>query len=176
MVAQDPGDPEHILSLSWSDNSTDENGFHIERSLDGVVFSQIDTVAADVVSYDDTTLTGETLYYYRVCAFGKAGSSLHSGIQSRRTGTKAPTGLSVLTNTASSITLTWNDNSTTRTEYRIDHYHDTDPWAQIDVITGAPFDEYFDGGLPAGTHHYRILAAGPDGESAYSNEIVQTLP
>lgn len=57
------------IDLAWTDNSMDELGFAIERSLDNVTFVQIATVAADVTSYSDTGLTPATLYYYRVRAF-----------------------------------------------------------------------------------------------------------
>ena len=57
------------IALIWDDNSNNEDGFRIERAAaeDGP-FNEIDTVAADVELYEDTGLTPETTYYYRVIA------------------------------------------------------------------------------------------------------------
>jgi Leucine-rich repeat (LRR) protein len=51
------------INLSWTDNSSDETGFKIER--DG---SLIITTAADVTSYSDTGLSCDTTYSYSVKA------------------------------------------------------------------------------------------------------------
>ncbi|MCD6082202.1 ASPIC/UnbV domain-containing protein [candidate division WOR-3 bacterium] len=58
------------LYLRWEDNSTNEDGFRIERatSPDGP-FSPIATVGANVTEYMDDDLTPHTTYYYRVCGF-----------------------------------------------------------------------------------------------------------
>ena len=57
------------INLSWVDNSATEDGVKIERSLDGVNYTQIASVAADVTSYDDTNILAESFYYYRVKAY-----------------------------------------------------------------------------------------------------------
>jgi hypothetical protein len=58
------------ITLTWTDNSNDENGFKIERSLDGSSgWMQVGTVVTDVTTYADTGLTCETPYYYRVRAY-----------------------------------------------------------------------------------------------------------
>jgi parallel beta-helix repeat protein len=58
----------HRVSLSWADNSTNETGFLIERSLDGVTWQQVAAVGADVTAYQDTVLNRNTTYQYRVRA------------------------------------------------------------------------------------------------------------
>ena len=58
--------------LSWTDNSTDEEGFRIFRSTQaGTGFTEIATVGADVTTYtvDGSTLDMGTDYYYRVVAY-----------------------------------------------------------------------------------------------------------
>jgi len=67
------------ISLSWTDNSSNESEFQIERSPNGTSnWTQIATVGADVASYGDTGLTKETTYYYRVRAHNAYGDSAHS--------------------------------------------------------------------------------------------------
>ena len=68
------------INLSWTDNSTDETGFKIERSLtSGSGFSQIATTSAHAVSYSNTSLSAATTYYYRIRAYNADGNSNYSG-------------------------------------------------------------------------------------------------
>jgi FtsP/CotA-like multicopper oxidase with cupredoxin domain len=73
------------IDLSWNDNANDETGFNIERSLDGISFSSLASVGADVVSYSDTGLSPETPYWYRVNAESSAGPSAWSNTASATT-------------------------------------------------------------------------------------------
>ena len=78
---------ENYTVLSWSDNSTVESGYAIERSTDGVHFSQVGTVGANVTEYYDTGLTAGTTYTYRVRAYNTVGNSLYSNTASAKVGT-----------------------------------------------------------------------------------------
>lgn len=65
--------------LTWTDNSNNEAGFKIERSVkDASNFQTLDSVATDVVSYADTTIQVGIQYYYRLKAFNVAGESAAS--------------------------------------------------------------------------------------------------
>jgi|GEM_PF-1345313 len=70
------------LTLSWNDNSDNEEGFKIERSLDGSSFEQIATVAVNVATYTDDTVEDNQSYTYRVRAFNQFGDSGHSNTAS----------------------------------------------------------------------------------------------
>src|SRR6185503_16091531 len=76
------------INLAWTDASTDETGFKIERKLgvDGT-FAQIATVGAGTTCYNDTTVSGDSLYYYRVRATNGAGDSGYSNTDSALTPT-----------------------------------------------------------------------------------------
>jgi len=63
------------IQFSWLDNATNEEGYHVEKSLNGVDFVRIDTLPADAVSYTDGNLVRKTTYWYRVQAFNFAGES-----------------------------------------------------------------------------------------------------
>ena len=57
------------INLAWTDNSTNESGFKIERSADGgATWTQIGTVTANIRTYNNTGLTFGTTYSYRVRA------------------------------------------------------------------------------------------------------------
>ena len=64
------------ITLSWTDNSNDETGFKVERSTDGVTFTQIATTTS--ATYTDGNLTTGRTYHYRVRAYNGAGDSLYS--------------------------------------------------------------------------------------------------
>ena len=65
-----------FVDLAWVDNSTDEDGFIIERCLVGkggsCTFQQLATVGANVTTYRDSSVSGQKTYRYRVKAH-KAG-------------------------------------------------------------------------------------------------------
>jgi hypothetical protein len=73
------------INLAWTDNATDEDGYKIERSLDGTAFTQIDTVAADSTSYPDVGLSSSTEYWYRVRAYISFSDSSYSNTDSATT-------------------------------------------------------------------------------------------
>lgn len=67
------------INLIWTDNSSGETGFKIERKTGaGGTYSQIGTTGAGVTTYSSSGLTAETTYYYRVRAYNAAGDSSYS--------------------------------------------------------------------------------------------------
>ncbi|MFA5794029.1 MAG: DUF2341 domain-containing protein [Candidatus Brocadiia bacterium] len=73
------------ISLSWNDNSVSENGFYLERSSDGAYWAVTITVPANITSYADTSLSMNTVYYYRLLAFNGIGNSSYSNVISSTT-------------------------------------------------------------------------------------------
>ncbi len=71
-----------MLELSWTDNSSDEEGFEIERSTDGGSnFTLISTTLWDVESYVDADVLPATEYCYRLRAVNAGGSSDYTGTE-----------------------------------------------------------------------------------------------
>ena len=67
------------LNLTWQDNSTNENGFQIERKVDvGGSYAEIDSVGMNINSYMDTGLVSGTTYCYRVRAVNSSTTSSYS--------------------------------------------------------------------------------------------------
>jgi Fibronectin type III domain/Beta-propeller repeat len=64
------------INLSWTDASSNETGFKIERSTGS--WSQIGTVGAGVRTYSSTGLAAGTTYSYRVRAYNASGDSAYS--------------------------------------------------------------------------------------------------
>jgi hypothetical protein len=73
-------------SLSWTDNSNNEESFAIERSTSmSGGYIQVATVGANVRTYTDNTLFRKTTYFYRVRAANSGGKSGYSNVVSVKT-------------------------------------------------------------------------------------------
>jgi subtilisin family serine protease len=71
------------IGLSWTDNSSNENGFTIERATSsGGTFTWLADVAANTTAYGDAGLPQGTGYWYRVRANNASGSSTWSNTAS----------------------------------------------------------------------------------------------
>lgn len=115
------------VNLSWTDNDNSETGFKIERCTGAGCsdFVQITTAGANVNNYSNTGLTASTSYSYRVRAYNTAGDSEYSSTASAVTQAlpvtpAAPTNLAATVVSRSQINLTWIDNSSTETGFRIE--------------------------------------------------------
>lgn len=64
------------INLTWSDVSNNETGFRIYRATTATgPYLPVASVGANTTSYQDTNLTGNTTYYYRITSFGEFGES-----------------------------------------------------------------------------------------------------
>jgi hypothetical protein len=68
------------VRLTWTDNSSNELGFRIERSLDGFAFNEIATVGSNETTFSDLAVVANTTYFYRVLSFNNFGNSAPSNI------------------------------------------------------------------------------------------------
>jgi len=82
------------INLSWTDNSSDETGFRIERCTGAgcTNFAQVAEVGSNVTTFANTGLTKNTTYTYRVRAFNAGGNSAYSNVASAKTLNKLPRG------------------------------------------------------------------------------------
>jgi len=119
------------INLSWTDNATNEANFVIQRSTDGVNFTQIATAPArnntGTANYSDTTILLGNTYTYRVAAVNVAGTSAFSNISAAvivpampvapgsLTGVNGPNG----TGNNRTVILTWVDLSNNETGFTI---------------------------------------------------------
>jgi YVTN family beta-propeller protein len=64
------------VTLSWTDSSTDELGFKIERREVGdTIYEEIDEADANATEYTDNSVSDSTSYEYRIRAFNEAADS-----------------------------------------------------------------------------------------------------
>lgn len=159
-----------IINLNWVDNSNNEIGFKIERSLDTLSgYSLIQTLAANSTSYSDTGLVDGTKYFYRVYSYNSSGNSGYSNIASSITTLNAPTNLSVTD--SSKPTLSWTNNSTSAQGFIIERKTSGGNYAVIDTVN-SNITMFVDSSVTAGLDYfYRIKAFNNLVQSTYSNEV-----
>jgi subtilisin family serine protease len=63
------------VKVQWSDVSTNESGFTVERRVGAGEWAKIATVAANATSYQDASTTKGQTYTYRAFAFNGVGNS-----------------------------------------------------------------------------------------------------
>jgi fibronectin type 3 domain-containing protein len=72
--------------LTWTRNSTNESGFDVERSTDGVNFNQVGLADAGATAFIDSNgVQPDTKYWYRIRAMNQVGTSAYSNVTSTTT-------------------------------------------------------------------------------------------
>ena len=163
------------ISLSWTDNSSDETAFYIERSPNGSTgWVEIATVGAGVIIASDTGLTCSTPYYYRVRAY-RSGDAQYSGYSNNGSGAtvacNAPAAPSNLITSAASqtqINLEWADNSSDEADFHIERSpNGSTGWAEIATVSAGVIS-YSNIGLTCNTSYYYRVRAYRSSDEQYS--------
>ena len=63
------------INLSWTDNSTNETSYKIERKTGTGIFAIVGTTTTDITTFSDTGLNPSTTYVYRVYSYNTVGNS-----------------------------------------------------------------------------------------------------
>ena len=170
------------INLSWTDTSSDETSFVVQRSTTSSSgFATITTLGANTTSYADATgLSASTTYYYQVYATNSVGDSGFSNESSATTSPPpvpiAPTGLSAMPTSASSINLSWTDTSSDETSFVVQRSTTSSSGFATITTLGANTTSYADAtGLSASTtYYYQVYATNSVGDSGFSNEASAT--
>ncbi|WP_020467741.1 fibronectin type III domain-containing protein, partial [Singulisphaera acidiphila] len=151
---------EGTITLVW-DDTTNETGYRIERSVNGSTgWTQVGTAAANVTSYVNTGLPKSTRYYYRVIATNAAGDSAPSATANAVTPPATPGSVVATFVSSTRIDLTWTDHSSAESSYQIEQSLDgvTD-WRPVGSAsanaTSFSVPGPFDGST---TYYFRIQA------------------
>lgn len=168
----------NTITLNWADKATNETGYKIYRCAGSGCssFTQIGTVGSNVTSYTNSGLAWSTSYTYKVRAYNAGGDSADSNTAFATTPAlppvpAAPSSLSAAASSKTQINLTWTDNATTETGFKIERCTGStcSNFAQIATV-GANVKSYSSTGLKrATTYRYRVRAYNTGGDSGYSN-------
>ncbi|MBN1672636.1 MAG: lamin tail domain-containing protein [Kiritimatiellae bacterium] len=171
------------IDIHWTDNSSDEDGFHVDRRQSGTSeWVRITTPGAGTTACSDSGLPAGTKFYYQVRAYNAYGSSGYSAIAFATTPAgvqppAAPSGAGAQATAWNRIAVSWTDNSDNEDGFTIERRQSgTSDW----IVVGRPpanatgFD---DGGLPAETKFYYVLwAYNSAGNSATTTVVSATTP
>ena len=174
------------ISLSWTDNANNEDGFYIDEATDGGFTQNVvtSTVAADVTALNVTGLSANTTYYFRVRAFNVIGASTDSNTASATTldyVPAAPSGLRATAVSFSQIDVSWTDNSSNEVGFYLDRAADGGFGSGLVTSTvGANTTSFSATGLSAlTTYYFRVRAynsGGPSGNSATASAMTLDTP
>jgi titin len=162
------------LRVAWT-NVAGETGYRVERSADGQSdWSTIATTAANVLSYVNSGLSADAVWYYRVTPFNASGDGQTSSVVSRRTLLAAPTGVTAQAASATSVTVNWTDQDGA-TSYKVERLIGT-AWTVVGT-TDADTTTFTNTGLLASRiYSFRIRAVNEGGVSANSTPASATTP
>lgn len=162
------------VNLSWSDKSSNELGFAIERSGDGQNFNLADTVGAGYQTYSDLSVQPGHTYFYRLYAYNPGGGSGYANTVTVSTPVvtlpKAPSSLTAKAlSPGKGVSLSWKDNANNEDGFQIDRMTGS-TWQAIATVT-ANTTTFTDNTAARRTSYaYRVLAFNAAGGSSYSNQ------
>jgi predicted phage tail protein len=158
------------INLTWTDNSANETGFIVGRStVSGGPYTDVAGLVANSTSYSDSGLAANTTYYYVVRATGSGGDSANSAQASATTLGTAPNAPSGLTATAASstqINLSWTDNSSNETGFRVEKSTDNVNFTQFVSLSANVTSTSATGLNGSTTYYFRVRAYNASGNSA----------
>ena len=173
------------VGLSWIPSSDNEgvSGYKVERSTDGVNFSEVATVLSN--SYADMSLPSSTTHWYRVRAYDIGGNaSDYSNVAQAATqapnnldsaSPSDPSGLVATAMSPSRIDLSWNASTDNEgvAGYKVERSTDGLNFSEVETVL---INSYSDMGLsPSTTYWYRVRAYDGTGNvSGYSNIFAAT--
>ncbi len=162
------------IDLTWN-ASTTAFSYKLERSANGGT-TWATVVTQGGLTYNDTGLTTDTSYKYRVSAINGAGSSPVSTAATVATLLPSPTGVAALTYSSTRVDVSWNV-VTHATGYKIERSADNTTWSALSpspALTGTS-TTYSDTTAVAGTqYYYRVSAIGAAGTSAPAAAVTAT--
>jgi len=170
------------VSLTWTDNATDETGFVVERCA-GAGCANFAQIAAPgprnnrgSVSYLDTTVAAGNSYSYQVKAVNSFGSSAYTNITtvSVPAAPAAPSGFEVAVVKANgnnyTATLTWTDNANNETGFTIQRANNATFTTGLSTFTAPANATLLTQTVTRNTvYYYRIRANNLGGSSAWAN-------
>ncbi|NII24818.1 T9SS type B sorting domain-containing protein [Pseudoflavitalea sp. X16] len=163
-------------TLKWTDNSTNETGFEIEKSEDSINFEAAGTVAANTNTYEVPNLLGGFKYYFRIRAVNASTKTIWSKIVDTITDYDpnlplTPRNLQGAALSETSISLTWDDRSNNETGFEIERSVNGINFTPL-ASEGVDIETYTDNNLNlASRYYYRVRAINTFGNSYYSNVV-----
>jgi hypothetical protein len=168
------------VDLTWTDNSSVEDGVEVQRAAAGEAWTVIATLPANATGYHDASLSPDVMYMYFVQAQRDGGTSGASNTVQALVVTApplAPVNVDALPYFSTAGIVTWVAGSSNQAGYRIEH--STDDGATWAVVGTAGRDETSFVDWPVLAEQrvcYRVVALNQIGESPASSVDCTTPP
>jgi hypothetical protein len=170
------------MDVTWTDNSSSETSYIVERKVGAGTFALYATLAANTVFFQDTSITIGLTYQYRVKASnsgGDSGYSTSSAVTASPDRPAAPSSCVVTRIATLTNRVSWVDNSSSETGFRIERKTGIGgTWASLGTVTADV--THFDDTTPAIelVYYYQVWATSALGDSFSSalSAAVQMQP
>jgi hypothetical protein len=143
------------IILKWTDKSSNEDGFIIERKKRGCnsleQWNEIANGSKNINTYNDLDIEPESQYSYRVKAYNGIGDSEYSNCNTTKTSSYgspgAPVNFDVTYSSSSKVKLSWNEGSSKVTKFEIYRKVGSGSWS-LYAITAPDVLNYMDKTAP----------------------------
>ena len=164
---------QQTVDLAWTDNSSAEDGYEVQRSTaESGPYNVVANLAAGAVSYHESGLSPGA-YWYRVRAKrdGGFGDFSNLAFAPHPEAPPAPSGTNATPGGSNWVSITWVDNATNETGFRLQRSLDLGAnWATVWTIYGQNVTATSDGGRASDvTVCYRVIAFNAQSDSPPSN-------
>ena len=147
--------PSSTITISWTDNATNETGYLVQRSADGVTFTQVAQLGANVQTYSNSGLSANTIYYFRVQAINGTAVSGYSNTAS------AQTSASTTTNSAPTVAIsTPSNNASYPANTTVSFSGSASDTTDGNLSSSLVWTSSLDGQIGTGASFSRTLSAG----------------
>jgi hypothetical protein len=147
------------INLTWTNGSSNESGFKVERSADGSSgWTEIADLPATSTSHSDTGLTAEKTYYYRVSAYTQLEMiSAYASANATTPVAPPPPALSLSASGYKAkgkhgVNLSWSGSTS------VDVYRDGSLLNPSGVVSGSTYDDYI-GAKGGATYTHQVCQA-----------------
>ena len=161
----------NLVNLSWSAISGATSGYFVQRATGAGAFAQINSVAAGVLTYSDSTALAGATYSYKVVT---SPGGVASPTATVTTPLATPTTVRTLLAGAGYVILGWTETPTTSvTGYTIQRSpNGTTGWATVGTTIGATTTTFRNTGLVKGaSYYYRVVATGAAGLTSAASTV-----
>ena len=167
------------VSVSWTDNSSDETGFVVQyRTAGAGSWTASSTASANSTSTNVTGLSPSTAYEFRVVARNQHGDA-PSSAATLTMPPAAPSGARATALSSASARVDWTDNSSDESGFEVEYKASgTQTWTTFGTAAAADATSLTITGLTANTQYqFRVRARHQaNGLSSASNVVSVTLP
>lgn len=166
------------IALTWTNTAPSQTYVKIERSSDGVTFSQVSLVSGSATSWTNNGLQAGTQYFFRVRATAGALDGAYSDVVTGATlaPPSAPANLAVQALGPTSAKLTWTDTCTYESGFKVERSTDGVTWTQVAIVS-ANASSWTNYGLASGSsYQYRVRAYQGATNGDFSTAAAVTMP